>query len=245
MIVDTHCHLEKKDYDNIDNIVNKMKDNIIIACGCDDFSNKELYSYNYKNVYKCFGIHPENVDNYKQSDIDFIEQHIKDIVAIGEIGLDYYYSKDNIYKQKELFIKQLDLAQKYKIPVIVHSRDSIQDTYDILKNYKLKVDIHCFSSSLEMAQLFIKLGYKIGIGGVVTFKNASKLIDIVKQIDLNNILLETDSPYLTPVPFRGCKNEPYNVHYVANKIAEIKNISVEEVMDITTKNALDFFNIKE
>ena len=146
-------------------------------------------------------------------------------------------------EQKNKFIKQLDLARKYNKTVVIHTRDAMQDTYDILKNYKdLKKVIHCYSGSLEMAKEFIKINCRLGIGGVLTFKN-SKLKDVIKEIDLKHILLETDSPFLTPEPLRGTKNEPYNIIYVAKKIAEIKNISLEEVLDVTTKNAKHQFDL--
>ena len=142
-----------------------------------------------------------------------------------------------------LFVKQIKLAQNYNLPVIVHTRESIQDCFDILKENRVRGVIHCYSGSLEMAREFIKFGYKLGIGGVLTFKN-SKLSNVIENIDLDNIVLETDSPYLSPEPYRGKKNKPSNVYYVAKKIAEIKNISVEEVIKITTKNAISLFDIK-
>ena len=142
-----------------------------------------------------------------------------------------------------MFKKQLDIASKYSMPIVVHSRDSISDAYNILSQYNLRGSIHCFSSSLEMAQKFIKLGYKIGVGGVVTFKNGKKIQNIVENISLNDILLETDSPYLTPEPYRGKCNEPRNVLYVAEKIKSIKNVSLAEVISITSSNAIDEFDL--
>lgn len=249
MMVDTHCHLSYDDYSNLDEVINRMKDNIIIISGCNTKTNKEVIELcnKYDNIYGTLGIHPEEVENVCEDDFKYIEDNINNpkIVAIGEIGLDYYWVKDNKEKQKELFIRQLELAKKYNKGVVVHSRDSIQDTYDILKMSRInKVDIHCFSSSLEMAEEFIKLGARIGIGGVLTFKNSQKLKEVVKNIDLKCLLLETDSPYLSPEPLRGKKNEPYNVYYVAEKIAEIKGISTEEVLEQTTKNAISQFDLK-
>ena len=164
------------------------------------------------------------------------------IFAIGEIGLDYNYNNQNKEEKKNLFNKQLDLAEKYKLPIIVHTRDSIQDCFDILKKRKLKGIIHCFSGSYEMAKNFINLGYKLGIGGVLTFKN-SKLFEVIEKIDLKNIVLETDSPYLSPEPYRGRKNNPSNVYYVAKKISEIKSVRIEEVIRITTDNCKEIFDI--
>ena len=246
MLIDTHCHLSSDDYNNLDEIINEF-DGIMIASGCDLKTNKEVIELvnKYDNVYGTLGIHPEEIENFKESDLKFIEDNLnnKKIVGIGEIGLDYYWVKDNKEQQKELFIKQLDIAKKYNKAVIVHSREAIQDTYDILKKYNLKGSIHCFNSSLEMAREFIKIGYKIGVGGVLTFKNSRKLQEIVKDIDLKHILLETDSPYLTPEPYRGQKNKPSNVYYVALKLAELKNLSIEDIINQTWENALKEFSI--
>ena len=170
--------------------------------------------------------------------------NIKEAKEIIDLSKKYnnYWIKENKEEQKELFIKQIKLANKYNLPVVVHSRDAIQDTFDILKEYKTKGVLHSFSGSIEMAREFIKLGYKLGIGGVLTFKK-SKLYEVIEKIDLDSIVLETDSPYLTPEPFRGKKNNPSNVYYVAKKIAEIKGISIEKVLEITTKNAIQLFDI--
>ena len=242
MLIDTHCHLSKDDIDSI----NRM-DGIMITAGCNDETNEEVIELvnKYPNVYGVLGIHPEEIDSITNTSFSYIEKNLdnKKIVGIGEIGLDYYWRNDNKEEQKEVFKKQLDLAQKYNLPVVIHSRDAIQDTYDIISKYKLKGVIHCFSSSLEMAREFIKLGYKIGIGGTVTFKNSIKLQEIVKEIDLKNILIETDSPYLSPEPFRGKKNEPKNVYYVALKISEIKDKKVEEIIGATYASALEIFDL--
>jgi len=246
MLVDTHCHLSYDDYENLDEIISNMN-GIMIASGCDDNTNKEVLEIvnKYNNVYGTLGIHPSEIDKITNESFKIIEDNINNpkIVAIGEIGLDYYWVKDNKEEQKELLKKQLDLATKYKKAVVIHSRDAIQDTYDILKEYNLKGTIHCFNSSLEMAKEFIKLGYKIGVGGVVTFKNSRKLQEIIKEIDINYILIETDSPYLTPEPYRGKKNNPSNVYYVAKKISELKDMDVEEVINVTGVNALEQFDL--
>ena len=248
MMIDTHSHIFKEDYDNIDEVINNMKDNIIIVSGTNDETNKEVLDLvsKYDNVYGTLGIHPSEIDTISDDSFNIIENNInnKKIIGIGEVGLDYYWVKDNKDRQKELFIKQIELAKKYNKAVVVHSRDSIEDTYDIVKDYKeVKFIIHCFSSSLEMANKFIKLGCKLGIGGVLTFKNSKKLKEVVENIDINNLLLETDSPYLTPEPYRGKKNEPYNIIYVAEEIAKIKNISLKEVLKITTENAISQFDL--
>lgn len=246
MLIDTHCHLSSDDYDNIEEILSN-KDCIMVASGCNDKTNKEVLELvsKYDNVYGTLGIHPEEIDNISDNSFKFIEENLNNskIVAIGEIGLDYYWVKDNKEKQIEIFEKQLKLAQKYNKPIVVHSRESIQDTYNILKKYKLKGTIHCFSSSLEMAKEFIKLGYKIGVGGTVTFKNSKKLQEIIKEIDLKDILLETDSPYLSPEPFRGKKNKPSNVYFVALKISELKEMEINDVISQTNSNAIELFDL--
>lgn len=241
MLVDTHCHLTKDDIDSINNM-----DGIMVTAGCDDETNKEVIELvnKYPNVYGVLGIHPEEIDKITDSSFKYIEDNLsnKKIVGIGEIGLDYYWRSDNKEEQKEVFKRQLELAEKYKLPVIVHSRDAIQDTYDIIVRYKVKGIIHCFSSSLEMAREFIKIGFKIGIGGTVTFKNSLKLQEIVKVIDTKNMTLETDSPYLSPEPFRGRKNEPKNTYLVAQKISDLKCENVDKIIDETYASALEIFD---
>lgn len=248
-MVDTHCHVFLEDYPDIDDVIKRMDSNIIIVSGVDDASNKEVLELcsRYDNVYGTLGIHPESAsDKY---DLDFVSNHINDpkIVAVGEIGLDYYYTKDNRDAQIDLFCKQIEIAISNNKPIVVHSRDAISDTYDIIKKYDIgsKTDIHCFSSSLEMAREFIKLGCKLGIGGVLTFKNSSKLKEVVSGVDISNLLLETDSPYMTPVPFRGKRNEPYNIKYVAEAISDIKGISLDDVLKITSENAYKLFDFNK
>ena len=247
-MIDTHAHILSEYYDDIDETVKLLKDKnvlYVLNAASNIKEAKEVIdlSKKYNNyLLAVIGIHPESIE--ENDKLDELEELIKNnkIYAIGEVGLDYYWVKDNKEKQKELFIKQIKLANKNNLPVVVHSRDAIQDTFDILKEYKTKGVLHSFSGSVEMAREFIKLGYKLGIGGVLTFKN-SKLYEVIEKIDLDNIVLETDSPYLTPEPFRGKKNNPSNVYYVAKKIAEIKGISIEEVLEITTKNAIQLFDI--
>ena len=247
-MIDSHAHILSEFYDNIDEIVHMLKEKQLLCvmnCATSLDSSKEVIklSKEYQDfLIPSIGIHPESVEEIgKLTDLEIL---IKDnnIKAIGEIGLDYYWVKDNKDKQLDLFNKQLDLAEKYNLPIIVHTRDSIQDTFNTLKNRKLKGVIHCYSGSYEMAKEFVKLGYKLGIGGVLTFKN-SKLHEVIEKIELKDIILETDSPFLSPEPVRGTKNTPYNVYYVAQKISEIKGISFENVIDITTKNSRELFDL--
>lgn len=247
MIIDTHCHVIDLEYDNIDEIINRFKYNIMIISGYDSISNRNVIDIvkKYKNVYGTLGFHPSEVDKFSEEEFNYIKNNINNskIVGIGEIGLDYHYGSNNKEKQIKMFKSLLDLAQSENISVVIHTRDAAQDTMNILKNYKLKVDIHCFGYSLEIAKECIKRGYRLGIGGVLTFKNSKKLVEIVSNIPIENILIETDSPYLTPEPFRGKKNEPFYLSYVIDKISEIKKISIDEVKKITTKNAKEQFDL--
>ena len=252
MLVDTHFHLSNEDYDNIDLIIKEAIDNkvtTLIMSGCDKKSIIEGLEYikEYDNLYMTVGFHPEEVDSISDKDLTWLEEIIinnKKIVGIGEIGLDYYYTKDNKDLQIKLFRNQLDIAKRLNLPVVIHSRDAFLDTYNTLKEYNVVGVIHCFTSNIENARKFIKLGFKLGIGGVVTFKN-SKLGEVIKNINLKNIVLETDSPYLSPEPFRGKKNGPKNVLIVAKKIAELKEINIDEVMRVTTKNAYGLFDLNK
>lgn len=246
-MIDTHAHILSEFYDDIDELIEELKSkNIIKVINCADSIETSKEVLNIYNKYEGYllpavGIHPENIDN---SNLKTIENIIKEhkVFAIGEIGLDYHYNDENKDEQKEYFIKQLDLALKYDLPVIIHIREAMQECFDILKTRKNKGIIHCFSGSVEMAREYIKLGYKLGIGGVLTFKN-SKLYEVIEKINLKDIVLETDSPFLSPEPFRGKKNKPCNVLYVAKRIAEIKNISLEEVINTTTATAKQIFDI--
>lgn len=247
-MIDTHCHLEHEIYPDLNQIIEKMQNNIIIVSGYNLDSNKEVIDLinKYQNVYGTIGIHPENIHEMNSESIKFIEDNLSNpkIVGIGEIGLDYHFDNDHKVEQKELFIRQIQLANKYQKTIVIHSRDAICDTYDILKEHlETKAILHCYSSSVEMAERFKKMNIKFGIGGVLTFKNAKELKMVVEKLSLTDLLLETDSPYLTPEPYRGKRNEPYNIIFVAKKIAEIKNISLEEVLKTTTLNAISQFDL--
>lgn len=246
-MIDTHCHILKEYYDNIDEIVNDM-DGYMINAGIDDKSNLEVIELanKYDKIFGVIGIQPEEVDKITSDSYKIIEDNINNpkIVGIGEIGLDYYWTDETKELQLEVFDKLMSIAYKNNKPVVIHSREAIKDTYDIIKKYPgIKAVLHCYSSSLEMAREFIKLGVMLGIGGVLTFKNSKKLVEVVEEIPLEYLLLETDSPYLSPEPFRGKTNKPSNVRIVAEKIAEIKNISVEEVINATSMNAKRMFNL--
>ena len=249
MVIDTHCHLEKEQYENLEEIIEKMKDHYMISSACSKETFQELIDLikDYPNIYGTIGFHPEEADKYQKEDLLLLEKYLenKKIVGIGEIGLDYHYEGINKEKQKELFLSQLDLALKYKKAVVIHSRDAALDTYNLLKPYAFKIPIvlHCYSYSKEMAEKFIELGCKLGIGGVLTFKNEKKLKEIVKEFSLENFLLETDSPYLSPEPKRGIKNEPSHIFYVAQKMAELKGLKEEEVLNQTTSNAIAQFDL--
>ena len=239
----------KSEYANAEEIIKKCKNENIkmILNGIDKDSNIEVLelSRKYDNVYAAIGYDHSIVDEITDEDITLLENQIKSnkVVARGEIGIDYYCIKDNQEKQKELFIKQIDLANKYNLPIIVHSRDAVNDVYEILKEKNARGTIHCFSGSKEMAKEFIKLGCRLGIGGVLTFKNSKNLKEVVEKLDIDNFLLETDSPYLTPEPYRGHKNNPSNVILVAKKIAEIKGLDYKDVVDKLNSNAIEQFDL--
>lgn len=246
MFIDTHAHIYTEYYDDIDEVIKRAKKqgiSTIINNGCDAKSNKEVISSLNQNIYGALGIHPESVDTYEDEDITFIEENLSNtqIVAIGEIGLDYHYTKENKEKQIELFEQQLKLAEKYNIPVIIHSRDATEDTINSLKKYNVKGIIHSFSGSLETAKIYLKMGFKLGVNGVITFKNA-KLKEVYAKLSLDDFVIETDSPYLTPEPYRGHKNEPQYAYYTAQFVANIFNISLEQLAEVTNRNAHSIFD---
>lgn len=251
MYIDTHCHLSLEDYDDIDLVIKENRENGIskmIISGYSRNTIKETLELinKYSDIYATIGYHPSESDITTDLDLSLLEEQIQNekVVGIGEIGLDYHYGSDNKDKQMSLFRKQMELASKYKLPVVIHSRDATEDTINILKEYPDVIgDMHCFSGSLEVARIYIKMGYKLGIGGVVTFKN-SNLYKVVEAVGLENIILETDAPYLTPEPFRGKINSSKYIPYIAERIANILNISVKEVTEITGKNACSLFDLK-
>lgn len=250
-MIDTHCHILKEDYEDQDEVIKKMNNNIIIVSSAapEDFEEIIYLTQKYKNVYGTIGIHPENADNYTKEDLKKVDKLLenKKIVGVGEIGLDYHYGTKNKEKQKALFIEQIKLGNKHNKTLVIHSRDAKEDTYNILKEYKnkeLKADMHCYSYDLEMAKKIIKENTVLGINGILTFKKEKTLKEIVKEIDIKNLVLETDSPYLTPEPLRGKRNEPINITLVGKTIAEIKNMKYEDVIKQTTETAKKHFNIR-
>ena len=243
-------YAKREFYDDIDSVIKNAKDNNVNRIIIDADSISSCYevleiSSKYDNVYCCLGVHPENVDE-DLSELDKIVEANKDnhkFIAIGEIGLDYYWTKETKEKQHEMLRHQMELAKKYKRPVIIHSREATKDTIDILKEYPEVIgDIHCFSGSLETAEIYLKMGYYIGVGGVLTFKNAN-IKDVIVKLPLDRLLLETDSPFLAPTPKRGETNEPANIPLIANFLANIKGISIEEVSKQTENNINKLFNI--
>lgn len=250
MFTDTHAHVFKEYYENIDEVVANAHKNGIDRIIVDADNIKSCFEVlelanKYDEVYCCLGIHPEEVDDSLEELKKIVEDN-KDnpkFIAIGEIGLDYYWTKDTKEKQQVLLEEQLKLAEKYNKPVIIHSREATKDTIDILSKYPNVIgDIHCFSGSLETAKIYLKMGYYIGVGGVVTFKNAN-IKDVIKEIPLDRLLLETDSPFLSPEPVRGKTNEPANVKHVAEFIANLKGVKVEELSKITEENVNRLFKL--
>ncbi len=253
-MVDTHCHLLLEEYqteEHLQEVISHMENHLMITSATNMENMIETLNIvkKYTNVYGVIGIHPEEVEEGTEENLKILESHLHDdkIVGIGEIGLDYHYTKENREKQIELFKKQLSLAKKYHLPCVIHSRDAAQDTYNILKRVidgSFPVILHCYGYSVEMAREFLKLGVYFGIGGVVTFKNGVKLVEVVKEMPLDHLLLETDSPYLSPEPYRGQENEPVRIIHIASKIAQIKNVSLEKVLEITTNTAINQFDLK-
>lgn len=249
MFIDTHCHLSHDDYDDIDLVIKKNIESgvskiVISACSLDTLDEALSISSLYDCIYITLGFHPSESLIISDKELEILREKLKfsKVVGLGEIGLDYHYSKEDKEQQIALFRKQLDLAVEFDLPVVVHSRDATFDTINILKDYHLSGVIHCFSGSLETARTYISMGYKLGIGGVVTFSN-SNLGSVVKEIGLDHIVLETDSPYLTPVPYRGKQNSSKYIPLIAKKISEVCDVSVEEVASITTNNARQLFDL--
>lgn len=250
MLIDTHCHLFKKYFNDLEEVIAAAKVNnvqVYISAADNVESAKEMIELakDDNSIYICLGVHP----SYLDENLEKVEELIKDnlnnpkFIAIGEIGLDYYYGKDSKKEQIEFFEKQLTWAEKYDLPVVIHSREATFDTINILKKYNVKGVIHSFNGSLETAREYIKMGFKLGVNGIITFKNC-KLKEVIKELDLSNLVLETDSPYLTPEPFRKYSNEPKYILTIATFLSELMNIPLNDVVKITTENAYDIFDIR-
>lgn len=256
LIFETHAHYDDEAFDeDRDQLIQSLKDNNIehvvnIGASIRTTKNSIELADKYDFFYAAVGVHPSDVADLNEETFAWLsEQAAKDkVVAIGEIGLDYYWDKEPEVQasQKIWFRRQLNLAREKKLPVVIHSRDAAADTMNIMKDEHAEGMggvIHCFSYSKEIAQEYVNMGFYIGVGGVVTFKNAKKLVETVEAIPIERIVLETDCPYLSPEPNRGKRNSSLNIPYVASKIAEIKNMSVEDVVRITNKNAKELYHL--
>ena len=250
-LVDTHIHLYDESYnDNKDEIIEEIdkKLDFVVNISCDYESSKRCieYAQKYKFMYATIGYHPCDISKYDEEKMEKLLQLSKEynkIVAVGEIGLDYHWMNDPIEVQKKGFKKQIEKAIEYDLPIVIHTREALEDTLEILRAYpKARGILHCYPGSLEDIKDLLDRFY-IGIGGTVTFKNNHIGHKLVEEIDLKHVVLETDSPYLTPVPYRGKQNNPVYVEFVAEKIASLKNIPVEEVKKITTENAIKVYGI--
>ena len=255
MIFDTHAHYDDETFDNDrHDLLAGMKEkgiHIIVNSGASKESNlltKKLAT-DFDLVWASFGLHPTYAKEWSDDYLKELEDlcNWKRCVAIGEIGLDYYWDDSTPEEQKVCFEAQMDLAKRLGKPIVVHSREAAQDTYDIMKNVhaeQLGGSIHCFSYGKEMARLFVDMGFYIGVGGVVTFKNSRKLKEVVEYLPLESILLETDCPYLAPTPFRGKRNDSSMLHYVVEEISVLKGVSKEVVEEITWQNAMKLYGLK-
>lgn len=252
MFFNTHTHLNSEQlYEKRDEFIKNATDNGVkelVVAGYDLESSKKAVAIanEYSFIYATVGISPNDCLNTTDEDLCVIEELLMNpkTVALGEIGLDYYWDEVPRDKQKEVFMKQIEIAKKHNKPIVIHSRDAYEDTYDILKEAKHFGIMHCYSGSLEMARRYIEIGFEISLAGPVTFKNAKVPKSVAQNIDINHLMIETDCPYLTPHPFRGKQNEPANVVYIAQEIANLKNMDIDDVGRITSFNAKKMFGIK-
>ena len=255
MIIDSHCHLDYPSlYENLEEVVkraefNKVNKLLTICTTLESFEKIKLIIEKYKNIYGTFGIHPHESKKYKNIDSKFIlnlKKKYKKVIGIGETGLDFFYNYSDKKIQKKSFIEHIEAATQLNIPLIVHSRDAENDTYEILKSEKknsnLKILMHCFTGSQNFANKLLDLGCYISVSGIITFQNSIELANTVSFIPIENLLVETDSPYLSPYPLRGKSNEPSYIVHTINKLSQIKNISKEDVITYTTNNFKKLFN---
>jgi TatD DNase family protein len=249
-MIDFHAHLDdEKILPFLDEIIKRAEDagvSLIISPSINLDSALKIIeiSKKFENVLPMIGIHPSEIDNFKDEDLNQLEDFIKKekIIGIGEIGLDYTYKTDK-NKQKEIFEKQLQLAEKYKLPVVLHIRETFNDVFEILKNFKVVPIWHSCTGNLEEVEKFLEIGGFISFSGIITFKNANRLREIVKIVPLERIFLETDTPYLTPEPCRGKINEPAYVKFIYQQVAEIKNIEIEKIEDFIDNNFKNLFYV--
>lgn len=251
MLTDTHCHILPSVYYNYEKIIESLANNNIkriIVNGYNYETNKEVINLckKYNNVYGALGHHPDYIDNNVHKNIEFIKQNLKNekIIAIGEVGLDYFHNDNNKDNQKNILKIFLELSEKEKLPLIIHNRNATNDLLELLKKYHTNGIIHCFSGSIETAREYLKLGYKLGINGLITFKNTNLKETLIK-LPLDSFLLETDSPYITPVPLRGLPNEPANLNIIAKTIAELKKVGLETLTTTLESNFFSIFDIKD
>lgn len=256
MFFESHAHYDDEAFDNDREELLKLLPEVgvkyVVNAGANMTSSKAglALAKQYDYIYAAVGVHPHDVRNMTMDDIDELRamcQNHSKVVAIGEIGLDYYYDKEYADCQKYWFERQLQLACELKLPVIIHSREAAQQCFDILKNSHLPKKnagvIHSYSGSVEMAKQYVDMGFYIGVGGILTFNNAKKTVEVVEALPLNKILIETDSPYLSPVPNRGKRNNSQNLNYICEKIAQIKQIDINKVAKTTLENARQLFHI--
>lgn len=256
MIIDTHAHYDDQRFDeDREEVLASMEASgvgliVDVGAGVDSTKSAIALSEQYDFIYAAAGIHPDDVERLTETDMDWLRELSEKakVVAIGEIGLDYYYETPNREIQKKWFIRQLQLAAQVQLPVIIHSRDAAEDTYELMEQYcdwSQSGVIHCFSYSAEMAKRFVEKGFYIGIGGVVTFKNSKKLKEVVRQIPLERIVLETDCPYMAPEPHRGKRNDSRELIYVVREIAALKGCPEEEVIRVTEVNAKRMYRLSD
>lgn len=255
MFIDSHAHLDDRRFNqDRDKMIKNLKNDgveLAINVGADlKTSNMSVGLANrYENIYAVVGIHPHSATELDDAALDILRDLSKDhkVMAIGEIGLDFHYDNSPRDVQRSAFRAQIELAKELGLPIVIHSREADQETFDIIKEYKdedLDVLLHCYSGSAELAEEFVKLGCYISLAGPITFSNARKPKEVAEVVPLDRLLIETDSPYLTPTPYRGKRNEPKYVRYVAEAIADVRGISVEEVAEATKENTKRFFRIK-
>ena len=251
MYIDAHAHLTDEVFtNNLKEIISNAKDNnveLIISCGYDiNSSIKSLdIASDYNFIYSTFGIHPQEAPRVSEDLYAIIENYLKDnnkIIAIGEIGLDYHYGKDEKEFQIPCFIRQLEIAKKYNYPIVVHAREAVKESIDILHDFNLCGMFHCYSGNIEETKQLLDMGYYFGFDGPITFKKNDEIIKILKYIPIDRIITETDAPYLTPTPFRGKTNQPMYIKYIVEKIAEVKEIDVIDVSNQIKANTLTLFS---